>query len=208
MEQTDKKALILTHAEKLFAEQDFDAVSVRDIAKAASVNIAMISYYFGSKEKLFEELITRKLAVSQMTLRNIASDENSSTLDKLMALVEFYVDRLMNNPHVHRMINRELTSNSRPELREQLINKISTNREAISKIMEQGIERGEIRPEADTELAVMSFFATIQYLVGSSYYCCRMFDKKSEAELFTPEFKQRTMDFFKESFKNNLLIKQ
>ena len=45
---------ILIEAEKLFSEQDFDAVSVRDIAKEANVNIAMISYYFGSKEKLFE----------------------------------------------------------------------------------------------------------------------------------------------------------
>ncbi|MFK4985547.1 TetR family transcriptional regulator, partial [Klebsiella pneumoniae] len=56
IEHSDKKEQILAVAERLFSEQDFDAVSVRDIAKEANVNVAMISYYFGSKEKLLEEL--------------------------------------------------------------------------------------------------------------------------------------------------------
>ena len=51
---TDQK--ILFTAEKLFAEKGFYATSTRDIAKSAGVNVSMISYYFGSKEKLFEEI--------------------------------------------------------------------------------------------------------------------------------------------------------
>lgn len=51
---TDKK--ILYSAEKLFADKGFAATSTRDIAKSAGVNVSMISYYFGSKEKLFEEI--------------------------------------------------------------------------------------------------------------------------------------------------------
>ena len=41
-------------AEELFAEKGFSGTSVRDIADAADVNVAMISYYFGSKEKMLE----------------------------------------------------------------------------------------------------------------------------------------------------------
>ena len=51
---TDNK--IFLAAEKLFAEKGFAATSTRDIAKNAGVNVSMISYYFGSKEKLFEEI--------------------------------------------------------------------------------------------------------------------------------------------------------
>ncbi|WP_431212540.1 TetR family transcriptional regulator [Puia sp. P3] len=54
---SDKREHILTSAEKLFAEKGFDGTSVRDIAQLAGVNLAMISYYFGSKEKLLEALI-------------------------------------------------------------------------------------------------------------------------------------------------------
>jgi AcrR family transcriptional regulator len=57
----DKRDDILDVAEKLFAEQGFEAISVREISKAADINIAMVSYYFGSKEKLYEEVVNRKL---------------------------------------------------------------------------------------------------------------------------------------------------
>ena len=50
----DKRDQILEAAEELFAQKGFEGTSVRDLAKKAKVNVAMISYYFGSKEKLFE----------------------------------------------------------------------------------------------------------------------------------------------------------
>ena len=53
----DKREHILIAAEQLFGERGFDGTSVRDIAQSAGVNLAMISYYFGSKEKLLEALI-------------------------------------------------------------------------------------------------------------------------------------------------------
>ena len=43
---------IFLAAEKLFAERGFDGVSVRDIVQAAEVNLAAVSYYFGSKSEL------------------------------------------------------------------------------------------------------------------------------------------------------------
>ena len=52
---TDKK--ILYTAENYLQKRGFDATSTRDIAKSAGVNVSMISYYFGSKEKLFEEIL-------------------------------------------------------------------------------------------------------------------------------------------------------
>ncbi len=51
MEYNEKQLQILEVAEKLFAANGFDGTSIRDIASEAEVNIAMISYYFGSKEK-------------------------------------------------------------------------------------------------------------------------------------------------------------
>ena len=49
---TDKKEQILEVAEELFAEYGFEGTSVRELAKKAKVNVAMISNYFGSKEQL------------------------------------------------------------------------------------------------------------------------------------------------------------
>jgi len=43
----------------LFAEQGFAAVSTRQIAHAAGVNLSAITYHFGGKERLYQALIQR-----------------------------------------------------------------------------------------------------------------------------------------------------
>ena len=58
---TDTKEIILNTAEKRCPKNGYLNSSVRDITGEAKVNISAINYYFGSKEKLFEAVITRKL---------------------------------------------------------------------------------------------------------------------------------------------------
>jgi AcrR family transcriptional regulator len=48
-------------AEELFCERGFKGTSIRDIAASAGCNIASVNYYFGSKEKLYQEVWHRHL---------------------------------------------------------------------------------------------------------------------------------------------------
>lgn len=203
-EHIDKKEAILVQAEKLFSEQDFDAVSVRDIAKEANVNIAMISYYFGSKEKLFEALLIRRIE-SSMNILKESLIPGMTSFQKMEMVMDYYIDKLTNNRNVHRMINRELSSNNRPHLREIIMDRMRSNRAFIKGIMEDGIRAGEFKPEMDIDMTIMNFFGTIQHMVGASYYSCDMFDKRTDAELFTAEFTTRVKTYFKNAFKHNLL---
>ena len=50
---------LLDTAERLFSEHGFEGTSVRDLASAAGCNIASVNYYFGSKERLYEEVFRR-----------------------------------------------------------------------------------------------------------------------------------------------------
>lgn len=61
MEEKNTRLKILKVATKLFAEYGFDGTSTRDICKAANINISLISYYFGGKEKLYEEIISESV---------------------------------------------------------------------------------------------------------------------------------------------------
>lgn len=54
---------ILDAAELLFAAKGFHAVSVRDITGAASVDVALVNYHFGSKQQLFEAVFMRRAEV-------------------------------------------------------------------------------------------------------------------------------------------------
>lgn len=53
---------ILDAAEHLFGEHGYDATSIRDIALRAEVRIGLVSYYFESKEVLYEKIIERRSA--------------------------------------------------------------------------------------------------------------------------------------------------
>jgi AcrR family transcriptional regulator len=55
------KARILDAAEALFMEHGFEATSLRAITASAVVNLAAVNYHFGSKEELFQAVLTRRL---------------------------------------------------------------------------------------------------------------------------------------------------
>jgi AcrR family transcriptional regulator len=55
-----KKDRILDAAEKLFARHGFYGVSIRDITRAAEVDVALVNYHFGSKRDLFAAVFQRR----------------------------------------------------------------------------------------------------------------------------------------------------
>jgi AcrR family transcriptional regulator len=56
------RARLLDAAEKLFANYGYNGVSVRQIVHAAKVNLGAVPYHFGTKEKLFKEVLYRRAA--------------------------------------------------------------------------------------------------------------------------------------------------
>lgn len=55
------KERLLDAAEALFMEHGFEATSMRVITTAAGANLAAANYHFGSKEVLFQAVLTRRL---------------------------------------------------------------------------------------------------------------------------------------------------
>jgi AcrR family transcriptional regulator len=55
------KTRILDAAELLFMEHGFEATSLRQLTTAAGVNLAAVNYHFGTKEELFQAVLTRRL---------------------------------------------------------------------------------------------------------------------------------------------------
>lgn len=99
---TDQK--ILYTAEKLFAEKGFDATSTRDIAKYAGVNVSMISYYFGSKEKLFEEIFKVRMKEGQTYAIEILENSELNEWQKLIKIIENYIRRVKTLPEFYSIL--------------------------------------------------------------------------------------------------------
>ena len=74
------KDRLLDAAEELFCEHGFKGTSIRDIAALAGCNIASVNYYFGSKEKLYEEVWQRYLIPMR--------DARIASINKVMSRAE------------------------------------------------------------------------------------------------------------------------
>src|SRR5271169_1274878 len=107
MSLSDKQIQIMETAEELFANKGFDGTSVRDIAQEAGVNVAMISYYFGSKEKLMEAVFEERTINIRIKVENLMQDDKMSNLEKVNILIDDYVDKFIDQQEFHKIMMRE-----------------------------------------------------------------------------------------------------
>jgi AcrR family transcriptional regulator len=69
--EIDTKTRLLGAAERLFSDKGFEAVSHRNIASAAAVNLAAVNYHFGSKDQLIRAVVKRR--VESLNARRLAA---------------------------------------------------------------------------------------------------------------------------------------
>jgi AcrR family transcriptional regulator len=172
-EKVDKRAHILTVAEQLFADKGFDGTSVRDIAQLANVNLAMISYYFGSKEKLLEALIEDRAGYSLGILEELNKNQTLTPWDKIDRLVEFYIEKIMNNYKFHCIMSQQYHQTRSNEIKELIINIKSRNLEEIKKVIADGQKKKMFR-KVDMELTMASVFGTLTHAVNSKILYSRL----------------------------------
>jgi len=172
-EKTDKKDHILDVAERIFSELGYDGASTRTISGEAGVNMAMLNYYFGSKEGLYLAVFERKISAFRTLLQNIGNDESISAWDKMERCIENYVDRIVNNSCFQKLINRELF-NKRSEITDKMTTILMTNVYEIEKIIQEGIDSGQFNSDTDAEMVVMTIFGTKNYVVNSPQITSRL----------------------------------
>lgn len=165
MEKTDKRAEILRAAEMLFAEFGYEGTSTRQIAKESGANIAMINYYFGSKEGVFLEVMEERISGFK-TLLNQIQEEKISAKEKLMKVVEIYAGRIFSNVCFHKMMHRELLHTHRPEMFTQIKEAMAQNLSVIESIINKGIEEGNFR-KVDVRMLIVSVTGTINMVAIS-----------------------------------------
>ncbi|KAA8677204.1 TetR/AcrR family transcriptional regulator [Vibrio gigantis] len=86
----EKRDEILSAAEKLFTSQPYNKVSIRSIAKSASVSPALILYYFNNKEQLFDQLIEEHASRFQDQFFKYQRVEGIQLQQLISELIEFW----------------------------------------------------------------------------------------------------------------------
>jgi AcrR family transcriptional regulator len=155
----EKQIHILQVAETLFAEKGFDGTSIRDISKVAKINIAMVSYYFGSKEKLLESLVLYKTSGLKERLVNLI-EENLEPLEKVNKLIELYINRLNCNKGIYRILHFELASKKRVLELESFTEIKKSNLKSLEIIIQEGQSKGVFRKDVIIELLTPTILGT------------------------------------------------
>ncbi|MBC9794771.1 TetR family transcriptional regulator [Sinomicrobium weinanense] len=159
MELNEKQAAILEVAEKLFAENGFDGTSVRQIAREANINIAMISYYFGSKEKLLDALLYHRLAGFRHEMEKVMLDkgDHMHKVDRMVALI---VTRIHRNRRAYKVVSFEYSNPSRQVSFENYIRRKKDNYSMIEKLIKSGQKAGVFSKKVNIPLLIPTILGT------------------------------------------------
>ncbi len=111
-ENLNVRERILCYAEKLFTEKGYSNTSIRDVCRAANANIALVNYYFNSKEELYKELIKTKTEPMLKRLKEISENDLISSKDKFSALFDVYEEFYEKNQNLPPLIAREIVTNT------------------------------------------------------------------------------------------------
>lgn len=155
----DKQIQILQVAETLFAEKGFDGTSIRAIAKLAQINVAMVSYYFGSKERLLEALLIYRTSDLKKQLENLLQ-EDLQPLEKINKLIELYISRISSNKGIYRILHFEFSSKKREQNLEVFTELRKGNLKALESIIKEGQQKGIFRKDVIIPLITPTILGT------------------------------------------------
>jgi AcrR family transcriptional regulator len=205
-DKIDKKDHILDVAEKVFSDQGFDGASTRSISGEAGVNMAMLNYYFGSKEGLFLAVFDRKINSFKDLLQDLGSDEQLSAWDKVEAYIDLYIQRVVNNNCFQKMLYQEMSMNKRGELSDNITRIINGNVLEFNKILSEGIEKGEFNEDIDFQMVTATIYGTKNFIINAPQLTSMMigYDVTDEKNL-EEKFKPRIKNYLKELLKAYLV---
>lgn len=146
---------LLDHALTLFSERGYVATGVRDIINAAGVTQPTLYYHFGDKTGLFQALIERYYGESQSQLEQII-DSVSGCKPRLRTLIHRTFDFCRADPRVPRLMFQTHYGPRVPEIDGILDGLTSRRFRLVTRVMEEAIDQGELRP-ADPEFLALGF---------------------------------------------------
>lgn len=137
------EAKIKEAAHHVFLEKGFSAATIRDVAKEAGTNVALVNYYFRSKQNLFNVVMLEKIQQIFGTLAPVLKDETTTLPQKIDGVVNCYIDFLTKNPDLPTFILSEVRKKNFEFVENARIDKIIFQSHFMKQLKS---ESGDINP--------------------------------------------------------------
>ena len=175
----EKQIHILQVAEKLFAEHGFDGTSIRMISKEARINVAMVSYYFGSKESLLEKLIIYRTSDLKLKLENVLKTE-ASPITKIENYVNLYIEKMNCNKNLYQILHTEISSPKRAIDLKAFSEVKKNNLETLKNIIELGQNQKIFKKDINIALITPMILGTYFHFHSNKPYFKDLLNLKTE----------------------------
>jgi AcrR family transcriptional regulator len=169
MDFNDKQIKIMEAAEELFAEKGFSGTSVRDISDAADINVAMISYYFGSKEKMLESLFQYRSESTNLKLESMFNNISLSPMEKVNQMIEYYIDKFFNQQCFHKIMQREQVASHRHVISGMIQEYKKRNQALVKLLIAEGQKSGDFVKQVDIPLLMATLVGTVSNIVTTQH---------------------------------------
>lgn len=114
----DTESRILQAAENEFFEKGYAGARTASIAEAAGVTHAMLHYYFRTKDKLFERIVSEKISILGNIIISAIGDEDLTLEDRIRQGIERHFDFIAANRDLPKFIVNEVLT--RPDVVEMM----------------------------------------------------------------------------------------
>ncbi|HET6777373.1 MAG TPA: TetR/AcrR family transcriptional regulator [Gemmatimonadales bacterium] len=162
MDDSSSKDQILDAAQSLFAAQGFSATTVKQIARSAGVNSALLYYYFEDKERLYRAVLER--LVARLIGRTMtALQTQTSPPERIRGFVNAQVEIFMSIPDLPRLFMREMLDHDAAHAVEQISHLAATSFKGLCDTIAQGQKQGTFRADLDPKLAAISTVGQVVY---------------------------------------------
>lgn len=150
---------IIEAAIPLFAIKGVAAVSVKEIAEAAGVNIALISYYFGGKENLYMFILEKQMAILSGEIE-IIRQKPINPVDKIRNFVDCIIGIHKNNPYLDRLFYNEVIN---PTKCFDVIVTVEVSRlqNFLKECIQRAVELGQFCNDLDVNCATLALLNII-----------------------------------------------
>jgi TetR/AcrR family transcriptional regulator len=148
------RSALLSAARGLFAQRGYEAISIRAVALATGVNPAMIHYYFGSKQGLYEAMLADAFAplVERVDALLAAADEPAA----LGRFLDLYMRTLGENPWMPSLMLREVAAEN-GSLRSWFLQQFASRGGGVlARLIQREQSAGRLRADADPTLTALS----------------------------------------------------
>jgi AcrR family transcriptional regulator len=132
-------------AKKLFTQKGFAATRTRDIAEEAGINLALLNYYFRSKEKLFDIVMLDNFRQFIKGVSVNLLDETATFDEKITRIVTAYIDFLSRHPDLPLFILNEIKGNP-SVLLQRISSEITPLRSHMFRQLQDAGKQGKINP--------------------------------------------------------------